>query len=263
MDLEQKRSFAVRLAKLREERNLTQQELADETKILRVTIAKYESQKRIPSFEDLTMLAIYFNTTTDYFLGLTDVVRVETPEDEKTKITCDYTGLSEDAVKKLVDEKAEGFNDRIDILSWLISQEYTLELCNLLYDIDDSSQYCEDVIEEYQKRFEEMEKQVKSNNPVSISDLSAIDGLNDTINEYFDRVDVARYRLIKFTESLANFYDNRKQNAITHEISPELHYTVNQLRRECASLQLWHYLRENRLLKKEDPDNGEHNPKEE
>lgn len=262
MDLEQKKSFAVRLAKLREERNLTQQELADETKILRVTIAKYESQKRIPSFEDLTTLAIYFNTTTDYFLGLTNIARIETPNDEKIKIACDYTGLSEEAVKKLASMKSEEFDNQIDILSWLISQEYALELCTLLYDIDSVSEFYESDLERYQEKFNNFEEQIKINHYTTVTQFDELELLNDDLNAAFDKIDVARYRLIRFTESLANLYDNRKQTNSTKNV-PELLFTVNKLRREDDMTILWNYLKDHNMLRKENPDNGNDNKKDE
>lgn len=118
MNLEQKKCFALRLSVLREKKGLTQQALADETNILRVTIAKYESQKRIPSYEDLTTLAKYFNTSTDYLLGITDIPRIETPLDEKKKIICDYTGLNTEAVNKLLQLKLAGYEKTLcDLLN--------------------------------------------------------------------------------------------------------------------------------------------------
>ena len=67
--------------------------------IQRVTIAKYETQKRIPSYEHLAVFAKFFNVSTDYLIGLTDVSSIEL----ELKAVCDYTGLSEDAILSIKD----------------------------------------------------------------------------------------------------------------------------------------------------------------
>lgn len=97
MKEEQKKIFADRLGILRTQKKLSQEELAEALSIDRGTIAKYETQKRIPSFEHLTIFANYFNTTTDYLLGLSEIQS----NDTKLKAVCKYTGLSEEAVKSI------------------------------------------------------------------------------------------------------------------------------------------------------------------
>lgn len=97
MDLEQKKVFAERLGKLRTKQNLSQQQLSEETNINRETIAKYETVKRIPSYEHLTKFAKYFQVSTDYLLGISDNF---TPDD-KLQFVCNYTGLHENAINRI------------------------------------------------------------------------------------------------------------------------------------------------------------------
>ena len=97
MNLEQKKVFAERLWKLRTEQNLSQQQLSEETNINRETIAKYETVKRIPSYEHLTKFAEYFHVSTDYLLGLQ---REPTNSPDVIAIT-EYTALSKEAIEKL------------------------------------------------------------------------------------------------------------------------------------------------------------------
>lgn len=97
MDLEQKKVFAERLGILRTNQNLSQQQLAEEININRETIAKYETVKRIPSYEHLTKFAEYFHVSTDYLLGLQ---REPTNDPDVTAVT-KYTSLSKEAVEKL------------------------------------------------------------------------------------------------------------------------------------------------------------------
>lgn len=99
MDLEQKKVFAERLGILRTKQNLSQQQLAEKININRETIAKYETVKRIPSYEHLTKFAEYFHVSTDYLLGLQ---REPTNDPDVTAVT-EYTGLTKKAVKNIVE----------------------------------------------------------------------------------------------------------------------------------------------------------------
>ena len=57
---------------IREEYNITQIKLSTEIEVSQEAISAYESGKALPSVETLIKLAKYFNTSTDYLLGLTD-----------------------------------------------------------------------------------------------------------------------------------------------------------------------------------------------
>ena len=61
-----------RLNKLRQEHGLTQQELADIFHISNSTISSYETGARIPDVDFLLELSRYYNTSSDYILGLSD-----------------------------------------------------------------------------------------------------------------------------------------------------------------------------------------------
>lgn len=64
--------FSDRLAELRKKRKLTQQQVADEIGINRVTYTNWEKGNREPNFENLIKLASVLGTTTSYLLGETD-----------------------------------------------------------------------------------------------------------------------------------------------------------------------------------------------
>lgn len=61
-----------RLTELRQEKNLTQYELANILKIPRSTYAQYELGRRQPDYIALEGLADFFNCSTDYLLGRSD-----------------------------------------------------------------------------------------------------------------------------------------------------------------------------------------------
>lgn len=56
---------------LRNEKNMSQQELADALGISKSSINMYERGERQPNFEILEMIADYFNVDIDYLLGRT------------------------------------------------------------------------------------------------------------------------------------------------------------------------------------------------
>ncbi|MGO3539221.1 MAG: helix-turn-helix domain-containing protein [Leuconostoc mesenteroides] len=62
-----------RLRELRKERNVTQQELADEMLVTQRTLARYESGESEPRSSMVFDLADYFNVSIDYLVGRSDV----------------------------------------------------------------------------------------------------------------------------------------------------------------------------------------------
>jgi transcriptional regulator with XRE-family HTH domain len=66
-------NYGERLKKLRESKKLSQQQLADRLKINRSTYARYELGQTQPDFETLEKLADFFEVSTDYLLGRTDI----------------------------------------------------------------------------------------------------------------------------------------------------------------------------------------------
>ena len=64
--------FEDRLKELRQQRGITQRELACYLNIAHSTVAQYETGKRMPDAEMLDALARYFGVTIDYLLGRSD-----------------------------------------------------------------------------------------------------------------------------------------------------------------------------------------------
>ena len=65
----------TRIKSLREKRGLIQELLATELGITQQMLSKYERDSSIIKVDVLKKLAGYFNVTTDYLLGLSDVKR--------------------------------------------------------------------------------------------------------------------------------------------------------------------------------------------
>ena len=64
-----------RIKKLREKRGLIQEILAAELGITQQTLSKYERDITFIKVDILKKIAVYFNVTTDYLLGISDVKR--------------------------------------------------------------------------------------------------------------------------------------------------------------------------------------------
>ncbi len=64
-----------RLKQLREEKNLSQQKLADEFGISQQSINQYENHDTEPDLAMLKKMADFFDTSIDYIVGYTDVKR--------------------------------------------------------------------------------------------------------------------------------------------------------------------------------------------
>ena len=74
-----------RLLKLRKERNLSQEDLANELDVSRQTISKWETNQSMPDFDKIVPLCEFFGITTDEFLtGSKDIIE-EKKENNKSR----------------------------------------------------------------------------------------------------------------------------------------------------------------------------------
>ena len=65
----------MRIKDLREDNDITQKEIADFLHVKQNTYSQYENEKRQLPIDVLIALAKFYNTSTDYILGLTDEKR--------------------------------------------------------------------------------------------------------------------------------------------------------------------------------------------
>ncbi|MBQ7236493.1 MAG: helix-turn-helix transcriptional regulator [Clostridia bacterium] len=64
--------FSERLKEIRNERKLTQKEVAKQLNISTTCYAGYEQGYREPDYQTLRKICKFFNVTSDYLLGLED-----------------------------------------------------------------------------------------------------------------------------------------------------------------------------------------------
>ncbi len=62
--------FGVRLKELREAKHLSQTDVAQRLNVTRSTVSGYECNTITPSVEQLVKLAVLYNTSLDYMMGM-------------------------------------------------------------------------------------------------------------------------------------------------------------------------------------------------
>lgn len=70
----------VRIKNLREDRDITQKEIAEYLNIAQRTYSHYEKGTRNIPLECIVKLAKFYNTSTDYLLELTDIIKPYPPK---------------------------------------------------------------------------------------------------------------------------------------------------------------------------------------
>lgn len=93
-------SFGQRLRLLREEKKMVQKEIAGLIDVSESTVGKYENGLRTPTPETIIKLAKYFEVSSDYLLGYSEIR--ETAEEILKNLKIDPT-ISENALKEIED----------------------------------------------------------------------------------------------------------------------------------------------------------------
>ena len=91
-----------RLKQLRIEKGITQKEMAKDLGTTDVSIGRYEKGEREPKTDMLNTLANYFDVTTDYLLGRTDIKN----NSNSNKINANKND-NENDIEKIIDELME------------------------------------------------------------------------------------------------------------------------------------------------------------
>ncbi|MBM6410807.1 helix-turn-helix transcriptional regulator [Lacticaseibacillus paracasei] len=66
-------SFGERLKELRNEKKMTQSDIGKIINVSKASVSLYEKNERTPDQDSIKKLASYFNVSTDFLLGVTDV----------------------------------------------------------------------------------------------------------------------------------------------------------------------------------------------
>ncbi|MBS7398061.1 MAG: helix-turn-helix transcriptional regulator [Ruminiclostridium sp.] len=205
--------FAVRLRELSS--GMTQQEIADGVGVSRQNIGQFLLGNNQPDITTLEKLADYFNVSTDYLLCRTDIKTADTTVQD----ICEYTGLSEKALKNVVNMrkveilaneplrpddweqfKAQKDKSRLLILNKLLENRKLLRLLDDIKDLYGDGKPTDAKIAEIRSNKEKRKKFIDS----------------------ISKSDMYRYRAVKVFEELLDSFDVRKT-------MPELARILNRL----------------------------------
>lgn len=98
--------FAATLKDLRDQNNVTQQELANYLKVTRSTIAGYETKGKQPDFDRLLRIADYFQVSVDFLLtgsNFKETLMIDPPFEKSRKILNAYLKLSHKSQQQMED----------------------------------------------------------------------------------------------------------------------------------------------------------------
>lgn len=102
-------SFGNNLKKIRQERSMTQEELAKKINTSRSNIANYENDKNMPSIDILNKLSEIFDCTIDYLLGKSDIRNANEFDFEKELLNIGLSKKDYNPPTKEQQEKIEEF----------------------------------------------------------------------------------------------------------------------------------------------------------
>lgn len=103
-----------RIKILREELNMTQQELADKLDGAKSTVAMYEKGDRKPSMEVLLKLSEIFDCSIDYILGKSDIRNPEKAQEDPLGLA--KIGFSMDNYTPPTEKQKEQIRDLLEVI---------------------------------------------------------------------------------------------------------------------------------------------------
>lgn len=117
--------FCEILKTLRNEKKLTQQELADKLKVAPSTIGMYESGKRTPDILTLEKIAEIFNVSTDYLIGRADTRKTNPLFDNSISYRYSDKPVSYEDILSYVDKHLASLpEDQRDYLVKQVNEKY-------------------------------------------------------------------------------------------------------------------------------------------
>lgn len=202
-------TFSKRLMDLRTQKGIKREDIAKLLNCSVSAISNYENGNRTPDFDSLILLADYFDTTTDYLLGRTDI---ESSDISIQKI-CDFVHLSEEAVYilnlgKNLDETMNNPNLHNKIMQYKKIQNMSIETffnftLNNFIDFIIDNDFVSDIVEPI--------KQYRNTYNLSVSELK---GIFQSIIKELDKTTYDKHREL-FEKSCDKVYNiqNNIENA--------------------------------------------------
>lgn len=87
--------LGARLRKLRDDKELTQKQLAEMLKVKKATVSSYEKDKTLPSLEVFRKICDIFQVSADYLLELN-----ENPQRDRTELTDNQVSILDNLMEE-------------------------------------------------------------------------------------------------------------------------------------------------------------------
>lgn len=116
--------FATRLRKLLDEKGTTITALSKVLGISRQAVSQYADGTGQPNVDKLRMIADYFEVSTDYLVGLSDIPT----RNETIRGIHEKTGLWEEAISSLMVDQHISDSETVDFVSFLITSRQVSDL---------------------------------------------------------------------------------------------------------------------------------------
>lgn len=120
-------------AKLRKEKDLSQEEMAKQLEVSKATIGMWETGKRLPRNETYEQIADYFNVDMDYLYGRSDIrkkVHIDENGNEYLNADSDLTIIQRERSKMSEKQKSKLMNilkANFDDFNWGIDESGDIE----------------------------------------------------------------------------------------------------------------------------------------
>lgn len=149
--------FSERLKKLRNEKHLSQKELANEFQMSQQTIAKWENNQSTPNPEMIVKIADFFDVSTDYLLGrINEDIPINKTPKQKTK------NFSHNHLQELIKNKSSSLEEIAELLH---TNKY--EIATYLFGIKCPNEKDLQILSEHFKQsVEHVAKKLKSSNSI-------------------------------------------------------------------------------------------------
>lgn len=204
--METKTFFAKRLLDLRERRDITQQQLADEIGVTRQSLSLYEAGERTINIELLERICKYFQVSADYLIGLSDASSLDIEMQNMSRAL----GLDEEAIEAIITTGNEPFSGYLpplkSALSIVLSQPHFWEILRSMCSLriqSELSKSCSDELDQLPKPTIE---------DVNTDVFYKYEKVSYQLSIYEIECDTLRYRTMKALEKLCDIFDARENN---------------------------------------------------
>lgn len=249
-----KEEFSKRLIHLREQNGFTQQQLADKLQITRQSLSLYEKAERTINIELLAKIADFFNASTDYLMGRTDIITM----DEDIQVACKVTGLREPVIEH-INYLSNFFDDKYFAF---VLEHFILGIDHsILFSIEDyyiAKQEAYHYEQYIIKKFCEYEKLNISDNDIEEKGLNAIEDIlhqakcKGLIDAIFIRLNIdVDYKKYVISKNIQNIFLSIDACDLSEEIAKKADTFDNNKKARLLNIM-------NKLLK-EASENAEHN----